>query len=456
MDERVRPALLATLVFLVVLVVHFQCKIITSWDSKWYLYTAMSIIKQGNTDLDEYAKVLEEGDYRVEKVGNHLYDRYPLGTPIIAVPFILVVDKVHQWRFSSDFYEYLQQVPPGHRVRRIEHFIACFIVALTAALIYLMARGFLHDALSLLVTFVFAFCGFAWSTCSRALWTHGPSILLLTIMLCIILLAKKRPWLIQFAGVPLAFSYVTRPTNAISVLLITVFVFIQYRTYFTRFLLWAMAIAIPFFLFNLSVYRALLPAYYRPAETGATTYAVPNMVGGNPRLLEGLIGNLVSPSRGLFIFSPILLFSIYGVMVKIRNAQFDRLDGCVLGIMILHWILVSSYTWWWSGWAYGPRMLAETIPYFIYFLIPAVAAISQSTGVRKVTLVSVFCCFLTISFLIHYRGATSQDVYDWNQIPAIVDLQPSRVWDWHDIQFLRGLEWPFLGGSTHNEERPHS
>src|SRR5262249_12971211 len=44
------------------------------------------------------------------------------------------------------------------------------------------------------------------------------------------------------------------------------------------------------------------------------------------------------------------------------------------------------------------------------------------------------------SFLIHAHGAINTEVDSWNITPVSVDKQPSRVWDWNDLQFLRGLK----------------
>jgi hypothetical protein len=51
----------------------------------------------------------------------------------------------------------------------------------------------------------------------RALWQHGPSMLMLTLALWLIVVAHERPWVVQFASLPLAFSYVVRPTNVVSI-----------------------------------------------------------------------------------------------------------------------------------------------------------------------------------------------------------------------------------------------
>jgi|GEM_PF-949816 len=412
------------LVFLVVFLTHFSSNNITSFDSKWSIHTAMSLLKEGNTDLNEYIELIKTVNvyYALENIDGHIYTIYPVGVSLIAVPFVFIIDQISARTLSFNLDQYVKHVIPGG----IELFIASFLVALTAVFIYLITRLFLDNRDSWLVTFIFAFCTSSWSTASRALWQHGPSMLMLTITLYLILLAARKPWLIQFASIPLAFSYWIRPTNSLSILLLTAFVFLYYRRYFFYYLLWALPIALSFLYFNLTVYYSIFPFYYlRPMKLGA-----------NPDFFEALAGNLISPSRGLFIFSPILLFSIYGMVLKLKHKSSDRLDYFLVGIIFLHWIAISSFNLlgWWAGWSFGPRLFSDVLPYFIYFLIPAVARIPQLKGVRKGILTSIFFCFLVISFLIHYRGATSWDTYAWN-----AGLDASRVWDWHDVQFLRGI-----------------
>lgn len=81
----------------------------------------------------------------------------------------------------------------------------------------------------------------------------------------------------------------------------------------------------------------------------------------------------------------------------------------------------------------------DILPYFFYFLLPALTAIPTMTGLKKRWFMSLLVCAIAISFFIHFRGATAWDVHYWNSEPVSVDADPSRVWDWRDIQFLRGL-----------------
>lgn len=422
------------LIFLVVFSIHFLgCKISSSFDSRWSIHTSMSIIKEGNTDLDEYQQLIEaEHYYAIHRIGDHLYTQYPIGTSLLALPYVAFLDHFFKRSLAIDLEHFIGEVSP----RGLEILIASNFVALATVCIYLIGQLlFQKQRYSFLLAFIFAFCTSAWSTASRALWQHGPSALLLAFSLYALLSAKYHPryasWLIQLVSIPLAFSYVVRPTNGLSILLFSIVIFIRYRRHFIPYCLWSMIVAIPFFIYNFRVYHSLLPPYY----------ASPNQLQFNIRIIEGLAGTLLSPSRGLFIFTPVLLFSIYGIILKIRRKHLDILDYSILTIIILHWILSSSHPHWWGGHSYGPRYFIDVLPYFLYFLVPVFTEISKLSGAKRTGFVVVLCCTLVISFLIHFRGATNWDVHYWNSEPINVDEDPSRVWDWRDIQFLRGIKY---------------
>jgi len=427
--------IIIALIFFIVFIGHFWgSRNSTSFDSMWSIPAALSIIREKNVDLDEYRRIIEKEEYyAVEIVGNHLYPVYPTGTPIIAIPFVYVLDRFLDRGLSIDLGKVLRD---NYGTRGgIEVCIASVLIALTSIFIYLIGCLCFNDQkYSILITFIFAFCTSAWSTASRALWQHTSSIFLLAVSLYLIVLAKENPkyepLMIRLVGILLAFSYVVRPTNSISILLFTTYILIRHRKHFLPYCLWSLIVVIPFLLFNFSVYHSPLSTYYLPQH----------QFNANLHFGEALAGNLFSPSRGLFIFSPVLLFSIYGILMKVRNRQMEILDYFILAIMLLHWVTISTFPTWWAGHSYGPRYFSDIIPYFIYFLIPVVSKIPTLTGIRKAGVTFLLFCSVLISFFIHFRGATDWEVYAWNSDPVNVDVESSRVWDWRDIQFLRGIK----------------
>jgi len=250
-------------------------------------------------------------------------------------------------------------------------------------------------------------------------------MLMLTLSLYLILRADSRPWLIQYIGALLAMAYIIRPTNSIALICFSVFVLLYYRQYFWRYVVWGALVLAPFIIFNLSTYNALLPPYYSPSR-----------IGMNSSFFEALLGNLISPARGLLLFSPIFLMAFLGIYLKMKAGRIEKVDYFLATIIGLHWLAISAYPHWWAGHSYGPRFFADMVPFLVYFLIPVVDSLAQAAKPKGI-LITIFLVLTALSFWVNYRGAVRWEVYSWNVNPVNVDLQPARIWDWHDLQFLR-------------------
>ena len=78
--------------------------------------------------------------------------------------------------------------------------------------------------------------------------------------------------------------------------------------------------------------------------------------------LEGLEGTLLSPSRGLFVFTPwtIVAFAYLPfAFVQLRKAT---LLPWLIATLVVHAVLISTFTMWWAGHCFGPRFWTEAIP----------------------------------------------------------------------------------------------
>ena len=420
-------------VFVFIFSTHFWgSQTSTSSDSMWTITTALSIIREKNIDLDEYIHLIREQQfYAIENVGRHQYPVSPVGTPLLSVPFVYALDRFLERGLAMDLGKALRY---DYGIRGgLEVWIASMFVAFSAIGVYAVSYVRTKDVKhSLLLVGIFAFCTSAWSTASRALWQHTSSIVLLTLVLLAFVWAKEHPastpLMIRLASVLLAFSFVVRPTNSVSILVFTIYVFMHYRKQFLAYCLWSLFVAIPFFVFNWRVYHSLLSSYY-----------LPQRIGSNPHFLEALAANLCSPARGLFVFSPVFLFSVYGMALKFHQKRITGFDYSLLIILVLHWLTISSFPHWWGGHSFGPRFFSDMLPYLLYFLIPALNHIETLRGMKKTGMIGLFCLTIAISGWIHYRGATDWAVHAWNSQPMNVDEHPERVWGWRDIQFLRGL-----------------
>jgi Dolichyl-phosphate-mannose-protein mannosyltransferase len=418
----------------------------TSFDSRWSVYESMSLLQHGDTNLDEYPKAILDNDYyAVECVSadghtrsgaplacdGHWYNIYPAGAPVLTAPLVWAV--VGLLKLASPLLAHIHVPQPiiagflrgdydvAHPL--IEMDVASMLLAMATVVMYFIARRFLSERRSIVLALLYALATPAYSVGGRALWQHSPSMLLLAIIVLMLLRAEERPSLAAWVGLPVALSYTVRPTDSLFVIFFTAYVAMRYRRYLWHYLLIALPVAVVFVGYNFSIYHALLTPYYRPPPS-----LDPGRLTG---FGQALAGTLVSPGRGLFIYTPVFLFSVWSM---VRGWWKNRLAVWLSALVLAHWIAVSYYAViWWAGMCYGPRFFSDLTPVLVLFLIPLLAGWEALSRVARVAF--VVCALIGLGM--HLRGGWSAAVYEWNVKPVSVDLHPERNWDWSDPPFLR-------------------
>jgi hypothetical protein len=434
------------LIFFSVLLLHLVSPVTLSGDSRWSIFVAHSLIAHGDTNLDEYLEEIQKHDYySVECVrdgreilgadmgdcaGGHIYNWYPIGPPLIAAPFVFLMEQGLQLAdplvlplaarpgmpvmvagfLSGD-------IVAGHPI--FEEVIASFLVALTSLVLYFLALRDLPPLAAAGVSFLFAFATSAWSTGSRAMFQHTPSMLLLVLTLFFL----NKPRLAAWAGLTASFAYVVRPTNGLLLVGAAVYILLQNRRSFFAFCGAALPVLACFAVYNLTAFGHLRPFYY------SLTPPLPDI-----RFLKALAGNLISPGRGLFVYTPVLLFSLWGMILAWRTRWQWPQTLLWFSLIVCHWIAISLFTdTWWGGHSYGPRLFLDMVPLFVLFLIP----VFRNWSALPVAARGAFLAAVLVSFAIHARGATSMLPHAWSVIPNNIDEHPERIWDWKDAAFLR-------------------
>ena len=227
--------------------------------------------------------------------------------------------------------------------------------------------------MALLCALAFAFGTAAWSTASRSMWQHGPSMLFLSLAALVALQSRTRPQAARWLGLPLAAAYVVRPTNAIPLVAFGLWTVLYRRRQALWFGAGATAVLLPFVAVNLATYGSLLPPYYAAQRLGNT-----------PHFFEAMAGNLVSPGRGLLLFSPILTLAVAGFVLRLRARKLDGLDLVLAACVGGHWVAISSFPRWWGGDAYGPRFFSDVVPFLVALSLPVVLWLATATpGLRR-------------------------------------------------------------------------
>ena len=437
-------------VFAITFAVYAVSPVRQNYDSYLAFPTAQSAVHDGNLTLNEFdtPKFDTHGWMTFTDNGKEV-NTYPWVPSMMLIPSVIVLDVADAVGIGPGSYN----VANGGRMDTIQQFNASALVALVVVIVFAISFHRLRPALSLkrrraiagVVAFGFAFGTAAWSTASRAMWQHGPSLLFLAIAVycCQRLLRDPEAespglrWTAIWLGAAVAAAFTCRPTNAVAVIGFTAFVVFGLRKYVRRFFVGAFAVAMPWTLVNITAYGTVLPDYYRAGKVGL-----------HEEFGRALATNLVSPARGLLLFSPIVVLAVFGIVRRNRDEVRDGLlsfDRMLLGVALAY-LLVSSGPPqnWWGGHSFGPRFLSDTLVFFAAAATPTVALLMQrvprgerSTWRRLATAAAV--ALLGWSVLINAQGGAMRSTLCWNGEPNI-DENTSRLWDFDRPQMLSGLQ----------------
>jgi hypothetical protein len=308
----------------------------------------------------------------------------------------------------------------------VENLLASLFTAGAVTVLYLTAIRFLPSAATLAL--LFGFGTLLWSLVSRSLWAHGPSIFFNSLVLLLLVRGNYSRLATAAIGCFLAINFFVRATNAVPVLVIGIFLI----THLRRRAWWAVAGGLAptvfFVLLNLRMYGGPLSPVFFPVREGSTSLSL------HAAVATGVLGNLVSPARGLFVFMPFFLFLLIPQVWREPVPALRELRPWLCAIVALHMVLVATHTDWWGGFSYGPRYLSDILPYLMLLWSPVLLWMRGNPTRRALVIVAA-----AVSVFIQFRGATSFQAHQWNAIPVSVNDDRSRIWNWHDPPFLRGL-----------------
>ena len=92
-------------------------------------------------------------------------------------------------------------------------------------------------------------------------------------------------------------------------------------------------------------------------------------------MFDLVFGSLISPSRGILVFSPIFLICLFSVALKIKNRTLDRFDVLCITVTLAYVGMIAISPLWWAGHSYGPRFMTDVVPLLTYLMLPSLQAI---------------------------------------------------------------------------------
>lgn len=432
-------ALAGALIFVLTGAIFLASPVHQIADSRFSMLVSESLIHRRTFTLDHYripdlVPVQTHGSasntsiYQIERANGHFYHFFPPGSPVLSAPYVALLNLCGISAAHPDG-TYNQR---GETI--IQASLAALLMAALAAVFFHTARQLLPLTWSVWLAFGGALGTQVWSTASRALWTDTWGTLLLgVVLLCVLADAAGRRTLkpVSLATL-LSWAYFVRPTYSLQIVALTVYILIYRRQLFLRFALTGAAWGAAFVAYAEFHYGKLLPTYY---------YLVNQL--SFDSFPTAFAGNLFSPSRGLLVYVPALVFVAYLHLRFARWNEHARLTLLALAVCVAHLSLIAGFSPWWGGHAYGPRYTTGIVPWLVLLGILGAKALfdwsgrdSPEGGGRRRAHVYFGAAVLVLSILINLRGATAHATWRWNVSPRNVDQYPERVWDWRHPQFL--------------------
>jgi hypothetical protein len=387
---------------------------------------------------DSYLASFANGYFFIESNQGQLTSGYPIGVSIVTFPLYLI------------FYFYLKLAhialnitDESFEVYRLlfEKVAATIVTSLSVVLFYLSSRLKFARKVAYISTFIYAFATSTWTIGSQGLWQHGSSnLVLLGTFYCLLLAnrSKDPKFFLLAAGLFAGLLPGIRPTNAIFSIITVVYTVTIFKFRSALFLLGLILSSLPSIIWNWYNFGNLTGGY--SVMYGGT---LPYIFTANHFFIS-FMGILFSPSRGLLVFSPILVFSIYGAyqILKLRSYTKLNQDEQLIGIMtVAGTILFVSYcfcTFWDGGHTYGPRYMTDLMPIMCYLINYSFA---QKNYLGKFNQSNIFVyCLLFISLFNQIVGVFAYNgQYDsyWNSRPLGLWPHPHRVWQIPDNQIER-------------------
>ncbi|MCC6848646.1 MAG: hypothetical protein IT294_09105 [Deltaproteobacteria bacterium] len=335
----------------------------------------------------------------------------PPGTAVVAAPF-------YAWMTRPDTAAILRDVRPLLEKSKL---VASVLIAATAAILFLTATRFLDPRRALLVAAIFGLGTCAWSLGSQALWAQTGMQPFVALGIDRFLRVRDGRRHALGAGLALGCAVACRSTSLLVLAAIGLHLLATDRK--------ALALCVAGGVPPIASLAAYNVRYFGSPFVEAHTLMGPAVALAKTGsrdlwqtpLWEGALGLLVSPGRGLLVYSPVLALAVVGAW-RVARGRADRAFLPIVAAAAA--IMVVRFKWfdWWGGYSYGYRPLMDAIVPLTVLLIPALAA-ARPTALRRAAVAAA----LAWSIFVQWVG-TAYDSGSWDRHGGF-DLRVTRSID---------------------------
>jgi hypothetical protein len=391
------------------------------------------LIRGQGISLNRFWIILRQRDgfapFVVPKDGRIL-SRYPIAPALVILPLAAAQVALLDWRHPG------WDSHPGQALLECKWMAKRsmgVLMALAGAIFhrYLLRVGLRRTAVPAVLA---AFLGSdLWTHASQALWQHGPAALALIVAIALLDPGPVSRLRLVLAGAATVGLVAVRLIDLILAAMILAWVARTERARLAWFVSLPVLGAAALLGYNLWFFGTITGGQAELEALHPKLHRVAGMWGS---LAEGAAGTLFSPNRGLLVFSPWIAVALGMLLVPAvaRRLGARSLVCWLLVGLVPYFLLLSKYAVWWGGHCFGARYWTDVIPLFaIVFAFGLEWMLDHS---RILAGLAALCVAVAIG--IHAIGAFCYPS-TWNHLPANVDLNHERLWDWRDTELSRCL-----------------
>jgi hypothetical protein len=396
-----------------------------------------SVLGFGTLTLDPFREQLNADPvhYYIQDRRSSVVSLYPVGAAIVALP---VYVPCYLWLRARghDSPAYLFAAS-----RLAGKLAAAAIAAAAAALLFTMLHRRLGAGMAAAIALAFGLGSGMWMIASQQLWQHGPGVL------CILLGMWALTWRDSPAEAPggaaaaeapgagwaagaaagffLGMAFAVRPQNGFFLAAGGAYLLLRggdrgrRRRSVLGFVLGGAPPVAATLAYSLHYFGSMLGGY------GLYTHLF------QPRVAPaGLAGLLLSPNRGLLVFSPAAVLGLWGMTVAWRRWRDEPLLASFSAAAVAYALLHAATATWSGGGSFGPRYLTETLPILALAAGLVVPALPRRGRAGAVLLVLA-------SVLVEVDGAVCYPASSWHARTA---AYPEASWDFRHPMLLEDLQ----------------
>ncbi len=419
-------------------------RIVSSGDTFPNSLLAFNLLENHTLNFDVFKIIRCPNSYEscyffMDGLNGHLTSAYPIGAAIVTFPLYIIfyiILKIFYHQIPIDIAS-LEFEP--YRLL-CEKIAATIVTSCSVVMFFIVSDLKFRKSVAWVSTIIFAFATNTWVTSSQNLWQSTVSNFILLSIILFIFKANRsygrtQTYFIVAASMACGLLPGIRSTSVAATIAIIVYLLTTYQTHW-RITLLGLTSVLPCIIWNLFHFGNLTGGY------GLVFKYVPAYHFTLEHFYTAFLGTFFSPSRGMLIFSPILICAIPGTYILLKYKS-KKDEFLILMLAVSSLVVLTSYCFyyvWWGGSSYGPRLTSETLPtlciltsyYINHFKWTKLKQGERSYHLKR----CIFTLSIVFSVFVQFVGAFSNGS-TWDSIPLSSDKYQYRLWQVRDSYIER-------------------